>query len=178
MKPNKKIRIASAKAIIITMIIMVIAWILQSNFCLVINRSESLPLHAVLVKKGKIPTKIDQIFVFKVRNNPHYKMQEMKFIKLVGGLAGDKIELRKALESEAESDENATKAEIYVAEKLIGAVKTQSLKGKTLTAIKPGIISANQFFAYSPNKDSFDSRYQDLGLIDASDIIGTAIASF
>ena len=64
-KLNKSARIASAKAVTIATMIMVIAWITQANFQLVRNHSESLPFHSVLIKKGKIPNKIDQIFVFK-----------------------------------------------------------------------------------------------------------------
>ncbi len=44
--------------------------------------------------------------------------------------------------------------------------------------VSAGTIPPHKFFAYTPHKDSFDSRYNDLGLIDAKDIIGTAIVAF
>ncbi len=170
-------------------------WAVQPNFEIVINRSESLPVHAVIIKKGKLPTKLDQIFVFKVKNNPHYKMKEMTFIKLAGGFEGDKI---KAGEKEVYVDGKligeakdvnlkavATNSEIewkyrevFVGDKLIGVAKTHSLKGAPLEIIASGVIPVHKFFAYTPHKDSFDSRYNDLGLIDAKDIIGTAIVAF
>jgi conjugal transfer pilin signal peptidase TrbI len=163
-KLNKRARMASAKAVLIAAVIMVIGWILQANFQLVVNRSESLPIRSVLVLKGKIPNKIDQIFVFRVKNNPHYPNQEKEFIKLVGGFAGDQIKIQDR--------------EVYVSEKMIGVAKAESLKGLPLTMIDTGTIPPHKFFAYTPHKDSLDSRYQDLGLVDEKDIIGTAIATF
>jgi conjugal transfer pilin signal peptidase TrbI len=62
--------------------------------------------------------------------------------------------------------------------KEIGVIKAWSKKTEPLSAIQSGIIPSNKFFAYTTHKDSFDSRYNDLGLIDAKDIIGTAIVAF
>jgi type IV secretory pathway protease TraF len=194
-KISKRLRKIYIKEILIVMAMVIGVWAVQPNFEIVINRSESLPVHAVIIKKGKLPTKLDQIFVFKVKNNPHYKMKEMTFIKLAGGFEGDKI---KAGEKEVyvdgkligeEKDVNlkavATNSEIewkyrevFVGDKLIGVAKTHSLKGAPLEIITSGVIPAHKFFAYTPHKDSFDSRYQDLGLVDEKDIIGTAIVAF
>ena len=165
-KLSKRARMASAKAVAIAATIMVIGWILQANFQLVVNRSESLPIRSVLILKGKLPYKVDQIFVFKVKNNPHYPNQEKEFIKLAGGFAGDEIKVK------------LSEREVYVTDRLIGVAKAESLKGLPLTMINAGTIPIHKFFAYTPHKDSLDSRYQDLGLVDEKDIIGTAIATF
>ena len=208
-KLNKSARIKSAKAVAIASMIMVTAWIAQANFQLVRNHSESLPFSSVLIKKGKIPNKIDQIFVFKVKNNPHYPNQEKQFIKLVGGFAGDPITtsktefvanwspfaidetdqgfysfFRKVSEVipegklEAMGIKLVEKQRVYVKGKMIGVAKTESLKGLPIAMIESGNIPPHKFFAYTPHKDSLDSRYQDLGLVDEKDIIGTAIATF
>lgn len=153
-----------ARAVLVAAILTTLVWLLQANYELVVNRSESLPINFVLVEKGKFPKKPEQIFVFKVRNNPHYKMKEMNFIKLAVGFEGDQIEIRGR--------------EIYVAGKLIGIAKTNSLKGLPLKMISAGTIPPHKFFAYTPHTDSFDSRYQDLGLVDEKDIIGTALVAF
>lgn len=165
-KLNKQARIASAKAVLLAAVIMVIAWILQANFQLVVNRSESLPIRAVLIQKGKLPNKLEQIFVFRVKNNPHYPNQEKEFIKMAGGFAGDRIDVKEA------------EREVYIIGGLIAVAKAESLKGEPLTMIDAGIIPTHKFFAYTKHKDSLDSRYQDLGLVDEKDIIGTAIATF
>ncbi len=208
-KLNKSARIKSAKAVAIASMIMVTAWIAQANFQLVRNHSESLPFDSVLIRKGKIPNKIDQIFVFKVKNNPHYPNQEKQFIKLVGGFAGDPITTSKsefvASWSPFAVDETdkglyfffdqvskilpegklekmgvhlVDKQRVYVNGKMIGLAKTESLKGLPIAMIEAGAIPPHKFFAYTPHKDSLDSRYQDLGLVDEKDIIGTAIATF
>lgn len=192
-KISQRLRKIYVKEILMVSAIVVAVWIIQPNFEIVVNRSESLPIHAVIIKKGKLPTKLDQIIVFKVRNNPHFKMKEMNFIKLVGGFEGDEI---KAIEKETYLDGKSIGEakdfkelpihseiewkyrEVSVGGKVIGVAKTHSLKGKPLEMVSPGIIPPHKFFAYTPHKDSFDSRYNDLGLIDAKDIIGTAIVAF
>ena len=163
-KLNKRLREIYIKEILMVAAIIVAVWVLQPNFEIVINRSQSLPINFVLIKKGELPTKKDSIFVFKVRNNPHYKMKETNFIKLLGGTSGEKIIV---------NDRN-----IFVEGRLIGAAKTNTLKGQSLTMAESGIIPPHKFFAYTTHKDSFDSRYKDLGLIDEKDIIGTAIFAF
>lgn len=152
-----------SKAVIIVIIITVLIWILQ-EYEVVINRSESLPIHAVIVKRGEMPNAINQIFVFKVKKNHHYKMINMNFIKLVGGFPGNKV-----------THDNQ---KVYVDDNFIGVSKYHSIKGLPLTQIPDGIIPEHKIFAYTPHINSFDSRYKDLGLIDEKDIIGTAIFAF
>ncbi len=238
-KISQRLRKIYVKEILMVSAMVVAVWIIQPNFEIVVNRSESLPIHAVIIKKGKLPTKLDQIIVFKVRNNPHYKMKEMNFIKLVGGFEGDKIEKRggvvmkdgkpvfrtifdgceiknsddscdkpvmysfapsdplfnpykdentwyqsfkspaaDAIEKRKSLNMEITDKTVSVAGKEIGVIKAWSKKTEPLSAIQSGIIPSNKFFAYTTHKDSFDSRYNDLGLIDAKDIIGTAIVAF
>jgi hypothetical protein len=38
------------------------------------------------------------------------------------------------------------------------------------------VIPEGQVFLYSPHPKSFDSRYQEVGLVQVSDLEGTAIA--
>ncbi len=153
-----------AKISLLTISALCLLWLLPKNYELVLNHSQSLPIKAVVIRKGEVPSKNGQIFVFRVRNNPHFKMPEVNFIKLVGGLAGEEI--------------TTNDREVYVEERLIGTAKMHSLKGAPLTIINQGLIPEHKFFAYTPHKDSFDSRYQDLGLIDEKDIIGTAVFAF
>lgn len=163
-KLSKELRKKYIKGILIIFSITILVWLIHPNFKIIINHSESLTIHFAVIKKGKIPVQKDDIFVFSVAENPHYKMKNINFIKLLGGKAGDKIVV--------DADE------VYIGDKLIGKAKKTSLKGNDLTIISDGTIPPNKFFAYTPHKDSFDSRYKDLGLIDEKDIIGTAIFAF
>lgn len=137
---------------------------LAARYRIVVNHDGSLPINGVVIKVGQIPTKNDEIFVFNVKNNPHFKSRKIQFIKLIGGFAGDQIKVRER--------------EVYVADRPIGFAKTHSRKGVQLTITEEQVIPSQKFFAYTPHKDSFDSRYKDIGLIDEKDIIGTAILTF
>lgn len=215
-----------ATGILIAFSAMAAIWIIPANFEIVPNYSESLPYKWVLVKKGLIPSKRDQVFVFYVRNNPQLGVEKIKFIKLVGGLPGDDIEVKggevyyDGIEAKDEKNEldfyyglslakfthpqELEKRKVIIKDKevkvggnLIGVAKPfikkfeDFLKGNLslkdelkdqknlrLHAISSGVIPSHQFFAYTPHKDSFDSRYQEIGLIDEKDIIGTAILTF
>ncbi len=214
-----------ATGILIAFSAMAAIWIIPANFEIVPNYSESLPYKLVLVKKGLIPSKRDQVFVFYVRDNRQLGVEKIKFIKLVGGLPGDKIEARggeifmgkemlphfqddvlthddffytinlaKLSDPEGFKKKDITilDKEIHIAGRLIGVAKPYAKKVEELIkmksdfdakefrlhAIESGKIPAHKFFAYTPHKDSFDSRYQEIGLIDEKDIIGTAILTF
>ena len=166
---NSKIKLnVRSKEALIALAAIALIWLVQANYEIVINRSESLPIHAVLIQKGRLPAKPDQIFVFKLQNNPAYNFAEVNFIKLVAGFAGDKIEV--------------VNQDFYITHKFthkfIGTAKTQGLKGETLNPLSSQTIPQHKFFAYTPHPDSYDSRYQQIGLIDEKDIIGTAIVAF
>ncbi len=57
-------------------------------------------------------------------------------------------------------------------------IKNKSRNNQALSAIDKKIIGEHQYFAYAPHKDSFDSRYNEIGLIDEKNIVGTAIFAF
>lgn len=86
-KLNKKL----AAGILIVFFAIVAIWVIPANFEIVPNYSESLPYKWVLVKKGLMPSKRDQVFVFYVRDNALLGVEKIKFIKLVGGLQGDEV---------------------------------------------------------------------------------------
>lgn len=193
--------------------LLIIVFSILQNYQIVMNHSESLPYHFVIIKKNKIPTKKNEVFVFVVKNDPLLKVKKVNFIKLVGGLPGDLIEIKggeifidgkktkfsantndketdmfvyhalKYPSQEVEKVKESKKLEIkdlqiYVAGKLIGNIKAYSKKNIPLHPLETKIIPKNKFFAYSPHIDSYDSRYQEIGLIDEKDIIGTAIFAF
>ena len=160
MKKRNKIIVG----ILIVFLLGICAWIMPTKYEIVRNYSESLPYHFVIVKKGVLPSKKDQIFVFYVRDNPLLKVAKIKFIKLAGGLPGDVIDVHKK--------------EIFINKNSIGLIKPYSKKGEPLNAVASGKIPQGKFFAYTPHKDSFDSRYKEIGLINEKDIIGVAIFAF
>ncbi len=137
---------------------------IPQHYQIVLNHSSSLPLSFVIIKKGELPATKGQVFVFFVRDNPTYKNKEVKFIKLLGGKEGDVVKINDR--------------DFSINDGFIGTAKTLSLKGEPLTMAASGIIPAHKFFAYTNHIDSFDSRYNEIGLIDEKNIIGTAIFAF
>ncbi len=65
-------------------------WIIN-RFEIVVNYSDSLPYHFVIIDKKLIPTKREQIFVFYVYDNKQLGIKKIKFIKKIAGLPFDKI---------------------------------------------------------------------------------------
>lgn len=161
-----KLKNNQKKFLFASLVILCSGLLLSTNYRIMENHTESLPYKYVVLAKGIIPTKHGQVFAFKVYNNAHYHNEKpLNFIKIVGGISGDKITIK-------------AEREVYVADRAIGFAKIHSKKGVPLNIIEESIIPEHKFFAYTPHKDSFDSRYQEIGLIDEKDIIGTAILTF
>jgi conjugal transfer pilin signal peptidase TrbI len=147
----------------ISMITIAMAGIyIKQNYLVIHNKSVSLPDKWFVVSKGKVPQK-GQVFAFTAKENTAYKPDEI-FIKIAGGIGGDQISINNR--------------QFYINDQLIGIAKPKSLKGYPLDMLDAGTIPENNFFAYTPHKDSYDSRYNEIGLINAKDIIGTAIFAF
>lgn len=168
---------------LIALLTVLFVWFI-SGYEYVLNHSESLPLKAIIIKKNKLPVDKGDIFVFYVRNSSAYQSKEVKFIKMLGGSAGDVITI-KASETSKTSEtlktEESAKSSfetLLVNGVEIGKIKTESLKGMALHPISEGIIPPHKFFAYTTHSDSYDSRYSEIGLIDEKDIIGTAVFVF
>jgi conjugal transfer pilin signal peptidase TrbI len=136
--------------------------VFRDYFLIVHNKSVSLSARWFVIAKGHIPQK-NQIFAFRVLSPNSYKPDEI-FIKIVGGVAGDKIITKER--------------DFYINDKFIGTAKTISLQGQPLMISNAGVIPSNHYFAYTPHKDSYDSRYQEIGLINEAQIIGTAVFAF
>lgn len=161
---KKVLGVRLANSVLVVILAIILMSMLATRYRIVMNHDGSLPINGVVIKIGKIPTKNDEIFVFNVKNNPHFKSEEIRFIKHVGGFAGNEIKVRER--------------EVYVADRPIGFAKTHSRKGAQLTITEEQVIPEHKFFAYTHHEYSFDSRYKDIGLVDEKDIIGTAILTF
>ena len=136
----------------------------RDNYKLLLNTSTSLPQKAFWLKSiDKENIKTGQIIAFYAKNNRHYDPKK-PFVKIVGGVSGDMV-----------TEENR---QFYINGKPIGYAKEFDFEGWKLEVGPTGIIPENKYFVLTPNKDSYDSRYADIGWIDSADIIGTAIPLF
>jgi conjugal transfer pilin signal peptidase TrbI len=125
---------------------------LSSQIGFLISETDSLPAHYFLHMK-EINPKIGHYTV--VWNDWYSK----KVIKKVLGKSGDKIWYHN----------NGT---LFVNNIAVGVPKTQSRDGRVLTPISAQIIPEGYVFLYAEHVRSFDSRYQEFGLVALSQLQG------
>jgi len=162
--------------------------IVSKSYTFSFNLTESLPQKLFLIRKNTLPKNRGEYIAFKPKNNRYYKNKT--FIKIVGGLPDDlvlnsyneTIYIMQFLENKKQREigaENKTIEEFFINEYLTLKVKEKSLRGDKLETLKfAGEIPAKNYFVYTSHKDSYDSRYEEIGLIHENEIIGTAIPIF
>ncbi len=135
---------------------------LSQALLLAINTTHSLPQHLFLIIKHQ-PVHRGDYIAFYPPVNPLYRRHQL-FIKQIAGIAGDKVELKKNC--------------FYVHSQRIGIAKPRSRLGSPLTPSKTGVLGQGEYFVYTPHPDSFDSRYQQLGWVSETKVVGRAFAVF
>ncbi len=135
---------------------------IYQRYLILINITNSLPNKLFIVDKWQIPKEKSQYFAFISPNNPYY--QNNIFVKQVAGLEGDLVKIHHH--------------ELYINHQYLGKIKTLSQKGYPLKASHSGRINKDYFFAYSPHIDSYDSRYEEIGWISKSHVVGRAYPFF
>lgn len=83
-------------------------------------------------------------------------------IKQIIGVAGDNIHI-------------TPKGEIYINDFKVGRAYAHASDGRPLTAVISQKIPPGYVFLYSPHIRSFDSRYQELGLVPEQKLKGRAL---
>jgi conjugal transfer pilin signal peptidase TrbI len=117
-----------------------------------INRSESLPFTVFFSSKGCSEVQRDSYVFFQ-----HPDMTK-PLAKKVAGVAGDSIVL--------------SLGHVLINGKSYGEVLSHSKSGTKLTPISKGVIPEGFVFMSSFHPDSFDSRYQEFGLISVDAVKG------
>lgn len=138
--------------------------VLSSNLHFIKSYTDSMPEHYFIQLPRISPRKGDLTLVY----NGWYKG---RIIKRIIGVAGDRI----SSDEQGNiwiSDEKMSKKVGQAVDK--GCGRTEG--GITLTKIKPQVIPEGKVFLYSPHPLSFDSRYEQVGLVSVSDLEGLVIA--
>lgn len=137
--------------------------VLASHYVMfAVNLTTSLPEDMFLVVKGIQPKK-GQLVAFYFPQTPYYPKNTI-VIKIIGGVHGDRVS-RKG-------------REYYVNGKPIGISKRTSEKGLPLHFGPTGVLPKNDLFVYTPDKDSYDSRYKAIGWVPRSRVLGRAFGLF
>ncbi|NKB55049.1 MAG: type VI secretion protein [Alphaproteobacteria bacterium] len=133
---------------------------LRGHVQLAWNETDSLPQALFLVRLGELPAKGDYVLF----DPPAAVGSRHAFIKRVAGVAGDRV---------AVEDRTVTVGGVT-----IGAAKTLSRNGAPLDPIAPVAIPPGFYFVHADHGDSYDSRYQNIGLVPDSRILGRAVPLF
>ena len=140
---------------------------ISNHVGLIYSKTNSLPYHLFLHLKNVDPLRGH----YTCFHSPWYGK---KVIKKVVGMEGDILSYDHSGALQLETlDINS----LWLGRQLkIGRPKKQSKDGRILTPIKRGIIPKGMVFVSGEHERSFDSRYEELGLIPAKDLQGRLIA--
>ena len=148
------IRIAAVVAILYALAAFVSPW-----YRLTVSVTHSLPAHLWVVSVGHLPQRGDYV-AFRIPANRFYPNDHGGFLKIARGVAGDQVTRRGR--------------EFFVNGASIGVAKTVSLNGLRLEPGPVGVIPPGEWFVWTPDVDSFDSRYADIGWIRQDQVVGVA----
>lgn len=148
------IRLTAAVAILYAVAAFVSPW-----YRLTVSITHSLPAHLWLVAVGRVPARGDYV-AFRIPANRFYPSDHGGFLKIARGVAGDQVTRRGR--------------EFFVNGESIGIAKTLSLNGLPLEPGPVGVIPPGEWFVWTPDVDSFDSRYADIGWIRQDQVVGVA----
>ncbi len=112
---------------------------------IIISETDSLPKHYFLHFTFCKPGLKDHTLLYS-------KWYGKKIIKQIVGVEGDKVWYDK-------------EKCLWVNQHKVGFIKSTSKDKRTLTPIKSQVIPKGYVFVYSDHTSSFDSRYQELGLV-------------
>lgn len=111
----------------------------------------------IILKKEK-PIK-GELMAFWPPENRFYK--NIWFVKNVKGIEGDVVK--------------RVDRKFYLNNEFIGEAKERALNGWILRPGREGIIQKGQYFVWTPHKDSYDSRYKEIGWISSDRVIGRVV---
>ncbi len=132
-----------------------------SRTSLHLNASRSLPERAFLVVHDLPPQKGDAVLI---ENLIVHGKTYPSVIKRLVGLPGDRIEVSEGV--------------VTVGGTSIGNCLSETRTGEDLTPIESGVIPGDFVFVAAAHTRSFDSRYQEFGLVPARHLRGRAIGLF
>jgi conjugal transfer pilin signal peptidase TrbI len=128
---------------------------------LAFNIGDCLPGKVFIIFENEIPRKNEMIAFWP----PHTsKIKKIWFVKILKGTSGDKVAIKSN--------------RIFINHEDLGIVKVKTQDGKKINPIQNTNIRNGKYFVWTSHKDSYDSRYEEIGLIDRHQIIGRAVRLF
>ena len=128
---------------------------------LLFNLTPSLPYRIALLQHGPRPLQRGDFIVFSFDGEAQGRYPGLRgqpFFKIVRGLPGDTV--------------TVAGRQVAVNGEIVGMAKTQAYDHRPLAPIAPTIIPPAHYYVQGTSPDSFDSRYQESGLVRAEQVIG------
>ncbi|MEM6415607.1 MAG: S26 family signal peptidase [Pseudomonadota bacterium] len=129
----------------------------ERSWYVTINWTQSLSHWAFIVDKNAEPV-IGDYVDFYPPENPYY--QNINFVKLIVAGPGDEVVCRGRA--------------FLVDGAVVAIAKTHSQAGDPLVQGPCGTVPAGHYFVIAPHKDSFDSRYKEIGHVAQTRVRGVA----
>lgn len=137
----------------------------STNYLFGFNATVSLPQSVFLIHKGQPIAKGDYVaFTVPPAAARHFKNPKATLTKVVIGTEGDKLTVVDRV--------------VHVNGIPVGFAKTHSLKREPLFPIEPVVIPFGYVYVMGLHKDSLDSRYDMVGLVPYTSIVGKALPIF
>lgn len=159
-RPRKRLWAMLGVAIFGTGVVSAIStW--RDSHVFLINASDSLPNWAFLIRRHQLPARGDYVFFDPPQSallRRHFGAKPQMFGKIVYGMPGDVVAHREMV--------------VTIGSKPIGRMKSLTRFGEPLTPGAEGVIPAGCYYAGSPHRDGFDSRYAEIGFVCVRQIIG------
>ena len=153
----KRFRKRLVRWLCVTCFVILLGWATSPFIKIGFNGTDSVNGYVFLIVKNVIP-KRGELVAFWPPENDFY--QQIWFVKYLKGEAGDQV-VRQG-------------RSFFINGEYLGDAKTESKGGVALEASNGGTIPKGYYFIWTPHADSFDSRYEQIGWIPQSSIIGRA----
>jgi conjugative transfer signal peptidase TraF len=133
-----------------------------ANYRICVNETVSLPQTLFLLHRNS-PVGLGDYVAFRARpsNGAVSFDPKMILVKRVVGVAGDIVEVRDRV--------------VLLNGQPVGFAKERSLKNEPLDPIRSVTIPKGMFYVIGLHRDSLDSRYSIVGLVDSTMLVGRAI---
>ncbi|MDR0701481.1 MAG: conjugative transfer signal peptidase TraF [Azoarcus sp.] len=128
---------------------------------LLFNWTPSLPYRIAFLHPARMPLQRGQTIVYAFAGEAQVDYPGLlgqPFFKVVRGLPGDIVTVRERT--------------VFINGEEAGFAKTHTFDHRPLTPIAPMSIPPGHYYVQGTDRNSFDSRYRESGLVRASQIIG------
>jgi conjugal transfer pilin signal peptidase TrbI len=143
------------RLLVLGAVVIGVIWVVVSQTKIHFNRTESAPYHAFVCIHGLNAGLGNYI---SIEGHPTEYFSGKHFTKRVAGLPGDVIEFK---------DGN-----MFAGNRLIGPLLAETTQGLKLTPMPTSKVPEGFVFVVGDHSHSFDSRYQEFGLVKTEDIKG------